>query len=557
MAKKPDKKNKTYNFARFYWLVILIPVVFVYGRTIYFGYTHLDDEVFLLDNKQNVIGLENIPAAFSQTLFVAGNFDDVYYRPIFNSVLILIATISGVDSLWLFHLTKLLFHFLACIFLYKLLLSFNISESVSLFLTLLFAVHPVFSMAVAWVPGMNDSLTGVLLFSCMYYISGYFKSGEKRDLYLSIVIFTFLIFTKELAVSVLPVVLIYYFLFGKQSSNRKKLILIFTSLAAVSLVFFFIRSSVVTSSDILKITNLTDALVSNIPFLIQLPGKLIYPFAVTVLPMVKDTSVIPGLIFFGLMIYFIHRNKERNNSLIIFGLCWYLLFMLPGLIVNPEGFNQDHRLYAAFPGLALLMSQMNFLKPAKMNLPLVRLVCIGVIILFGVYTFKYISVFADRMNFWTEAVNSSPNSVLANSGMGSYYISVNDLTNAEKYLVRANEISPNEKFINNNLGYVYIERGELERAEIFVNKEIEFNPTNSKAYLNLALINLKRENYPKAEELLLQTLKMNPFDTQALRYMSAMYFRLGDKQKSREYALKLLELGESLPPDMKRDLEIQ
>lgn len=556
MAKKPVKKNDSINFARYYWLIILIPVLIVYGRSLWFGYTYLDDEIFLLDNKQNVIGLENIPQTFSQTLFTSGNFDDVYYRPVFNSVLIILASISGVDSLWLFHLTKLIFHFLTCIFLYKLMLRFNLPSIVSLFLTLIFAIHPVFSMAVAWVPGLNDSMTGFLLFACIYYAIGYLKTNDVKELLKTILTFTLLIFTKELAVSVIPVILIYSFLIEKSNSKRKDILTISGVFILVSIIFFTIRSSVVASTDILKLETLIASLISNIPFLIQLPGKLIYPFAVTVLPMVKDTSVIPGLIFLSLMIFFIHKNKERNNSLIIFGLCWYVLSMLPGLIVNPEGFNQDHRLYSAFPGLALMMSQMSFLNPALMNLSKVKLIYIGIIIFFGVYTFNYISVFSGRLQFWTEAVNSSPNSVLANSGMGSCYISINDLTNAEKFLLQANEINPNEKFINNNLGYVYIERGELDRAEIFVNREIELNPSNSKAYLNLALINLKRENFPKAEELLLQTLNMNPFDTQALRYMSAMYFRLGDKQKSREYAQRLLELGESLPPDMKRDLGI-
>ncbi len=549
-------KLKTLGVSRkYFFLIILVAIAVVYFQSIHFGYTHLDDQNLLLENITNISA---IGESFRNTLFSSGNFADIYYRPAFNFLLVLIASIGGTDSLVLFHIVQILIHYLACIFLFLAMKQFNLPDKLSLFSALLLAVHPMFSMAVAWIPGMNDSMTGLLLLSGIFFTIRYFQEEKMTDLVLSLILFSVLVFTKELVISLIPAVILWYFLFKKDARRKSKAIVtILVPMVSIIVLYYFVRSGVVAQSDATAPENIISSIISNLPLLVLLPGKLIYPFDITVLPMIKDTSLIPGIIFWSITIYFIYKNQMRNNKIFIFGLCWYLLFLLPGLAVNPDGFNQDHRLYAAFPGLVLIMSQMKYISGKSIGSLKVEYVLSAIVVIFCIYTLKYIHVFSGRLSFWTEAVTSSPDSHLANSGMGNYYVSVGDLTTAEQYFLQAYNISSNEKFINNNLGYIYIERGDFAKAESFINREIEINPSNSKAYLNLALINLKRENYPEAEKLLLKTLEMNPFDSQAMRYMSAMYFRLGDKERSREYALKLIKLGEQLPEDMKRDLGIQ
>ena len=137
----------------FFWL-ILVPVL-LYTKILFFDFTALDDQFFVIDHKAFNQDLGNLIRVFNQGLFVPKN--DVYYRPVFLIDMILENHLFGVKP-WGYHLFSLIFHLISVSLLFVLLKKINIPEIPALLLSLFFAVSPVLTQTVAWIPGRNDQL---------------------------------------------------------------------------------------------------------------------------------------------------------------------------------------------------------------------------------------------------------------------------------------------------------------------------------------------------------------------------------------------------------------
>ncbi|HNY03915.1 MAG TPA: hypothetical protein PKG48_15070, partial [Bacteroidales bacterium] len=163
----PKKKNRKQAPARpagFSGLIrkngfaigLLIAFTFiVYARSLFLGYTRLDDSIFIVENAKYNADAGNLVVSFQRGLF--NPTKDAYYRPLFLVDFILESRLFGVKPAG-YHFTNLLFHLLSVTLLFLFLRRLKIPPEDSFLLSLLFAVHPVLTQAVAWIPGRNDLL---------------------------------------------------------------------------------------------------------------------------------------------------------------------------------------------------------------------------------------------------------------------------------------------------------------------------------------------------------------------------------------------------------------
>ncbi|MBS1688277.1 MAG: hypothetical protein JSS96_06100, partial [Bacteroidetes bacterium] len=134
-------------------ILLILAIVLVYAVSISFGYTELDDSIFIRQYHEYNENLSNLVTSFHRGVFDATQ--DVYYRPLFLDSMILNYAISE-DNIAGYHLVNILMHIIAVLLLFKLFKKLNISELHAFILCLIFAIHPVLSQAVAWIPGRND-----------------------------------------------------------------------------------------------------------------------------------------------------------------------------------------------------------------------------------------------------------------------------------------------------------------------------------------------------------------------------------------------------------------
>ena len=75
-----------------------------------------------------------------------------------------------------YHAMNLLFHLLSVLLLFVLFKKVGLDKLKSFLLTLLFAVHPVLSQAVVWIPGRNDTILAMFAFGFVICALDYIRT---------------------------------------------------------------------------------------------------------------------------------------------------------------------------------------------------------------------------------------------------------------------------------------------------------------------------------------------------------------------------------------------
>ncbi len=147
-------------------MLLAAAVLLVYLPSLSLGFTELDDSIFIREFKAFNEDTSNLIASFSRGLFDA--VKDPYYRPLFSDAMILNYQMSGEEPFG-YHLINVLLHMGVVVILYKLLFRLGITAANSFYLSLIFAVHPVLTQAVTWIPGRNDTLLALFVVPFLYH----------------------------------------------------------------------------------------------------------------------------------------------------------------------------------------------------------------------------------------------------------------------------------------------------------------------------------------------------------------------------------------------------
>jgi len=120
------------------------------------------------------------------------------------------AQVHGARGSVTFHFMNILYHLLACLLLYYLLLKLGVNPLSALALSLLFAVHPVNIHAVAWIPGRNDILLTIFALLSLHGLIDYYKKGDQKYSLSAFYRYAAALFTKESGVILLCAVFYFY-----------------------------------------------------------------------------------------------------------------------------------------------------------------------------------------------------------------------------------------------------------------------------------------------------------------------------------------------------------
>jgi len=159
------------------------------------GFTELDDTIFV----NEFHAYNEKPASLIQS-FQRGVFsdtNDIYYRPMLLNSFVVNTLMTDDNSLKPFHGFNIFLHLLAVILLFFLLRKLSVEQPVAFLLAAIFAVHPVLTQAVSWIPGRNDSLLGVFAFAYMLCCFEYFKKPNGVYLLAQYLFLLLAFFTKE------------------------------------------------------------------------------------------------------------------------------------------------------------------------------------------------------------------------------------------------------------------------------------------------------------------------------------------------------------------------
>ena len=124
------------------------------------------------------------------------------------------------------------------------------------------------------------------------------------------------------------------------------------------------------------------------------------------------------------------------------------------------------------------------------------------ILILSIITFRHSGNLKNRVNFWQNAVRTSPHSFVAHINRGQAYRLDGFFDKAGQETLKAIELAPEKPVGYNVLGSLYMEKNMFKEAEIEFKKTLAIDPLYADARHNLGIAYFKQGKLKELKELL-------------------------------------------------------
>lgn len=299
----------------------------------------------------------------------------------------------------------------------------NRIEWMAALITILFAAHPAHVESVVWISSLKDLLSGALMFLSLFYFSKGILGEEviKKHLYVSWFLFLMALLSKS---TVLPFIFIVFILaairFGVDTQNIKKVFSLTAPYLIIGIVFLFIYMHSGSDSKILAAPFLFgsfQSIINNFYIPILILGYLV---RIAVLPI--DLRLIYDVLDFGapfiiaivlgaiciISVIVAIRFLRKRNTVLTFGIIWFIAFTLPYLQVipfNSWSFASERYLFLSIYGLAFIITSIIFLLNKRFSVA----AAVIIIVVYLSSTFHYSSMWRNNESLIENNAHFSPN----------------------------------------------------------------------------------------------------------------------------------------------------
>ncbi|MBN2190260.1 MAG: tetratricopeptide repeat protein [Candidatus Aureabacteria bacterium] len=486
-----------------------------------------DDDVLIIDNKHKDIS--EAKAFFGSEFFNTDISRDYrgqegYYRPFVLISVSLDYLFYGLSP-WGYHLTNVIIHSFNCILIFVILLLLSRRLNISLFVSLLFAVHPINADVVSYISGRTDSLCLLFMLLSLLSYMGYSRlKGHYAGILLfvvSLVLFFASLCSKESGV-VLPLIIIAYeFCFQKKKESRLSVFLpeLFAKLipfVIVFLVYAYLRASAL-NSKIGYFTVWTDMLFwrmySMMPVLLHWFLLIIFPYHLYFEDFTQPIAYWMSFkhiasTAFVLLVSAALLIRGRKDKFMLFAVLWIAITLIPVIHIIP-------------------VSQYNMLFTSQhsMYIPL-----IGVLSAIGVFVSEFYRASSKKRVYTVVFI------VILAVLSARTFIRTEDWRDPVRFYEKEKKIAPFSRRVINNLGNVYFNRGKYDKAyEQFKLLDDLSSGESIKARWMLGQIFEENGQTGKAEQIFQDILKSDSKYAKAYNSLGLLYDNKGDKDKALEY----------------------
>lgn len=469
-----------------------------------------------------------------------------FYRPLH------ILSLMADYSLWKlntfgYHLTNVIFHVLAAIALFWLVMIIFKDRLLASLTACLFVVHPVHTEAVAFISGRADPMSlAFLLFAFVFYIKCQ-KTGSPAFMIPAIVAYALAILSRETS-AILPVLLLLYHV----TSKKKIKLAPYLSIAVITLAHIIFRVSMakhLLSAD--RVPSIAGAIERMPGFFVAVTkylSILFMPFGLHMEYGNPSFTFMNPKALFGLVLTFfllaeaIRRRKE--NGLIFFSVIFFYIALLPSSNIYPIGaYMAEHWLYLPSIGFFLLLAYglKSLLK--KENLRILGIIVTALLLIFySGLTFKQNSYWNKLIPFYERTLSYNEKSPRLLNNLGVAYQHDEEYEKAIDAYRKAILTDPDYLETFANLGTAYHDVKDYDRAIAAFKKEIEINPTYPKSYNNLGAVYNDTGEYGKAIEAYRKAIELRPGQMEMLFNLGLAYQNAGKYRESIAAYKRAIEL---------------
>jgi len=568
-------------------IVILGLTALIYAQTHDFEFVNYDDAAYIYDNPQVYDGLtvKTLKWAFTTSYFAN-------WIPLTWISYLIDVSLFDLNA-GAFHLENALWHGLNGILLYLGMMLYTKRQALSIFVALLFILHPMHVESVAWISERKDVLSTFFAFGCLLAYHHYAARGGYVAYAIALALYASSLMAKPMLIT-LPILLLLLDFFPLERWNaatKPKFLFLekipFVLLAIADIVLTIWAQSgadAIQDSDTFPITErISNALYSYgiyiWKFLIPYPMLPFYPHPQDSLPLWKP--VVAAFVLVAVTAACWRARKVHPAGLL--GWSWFIVVLIPviGLVQVGGQAMADRYTYIAYIGLSILLSAIaaTVIKGASKKRTLFAVATILWLLgLTGIATHQT-SLWKDSVTLFTHTTEHSPRNIVALTNLGEAYLARGRHDKAIETMQTALAVRPNSVDNMRNLGQAYREvnklgesrdilrialsldennpdtlnilamtlsdMGQAKETIALLRKAVIIDKSHADAYSNLGVASLAAGNVRAASLCFIRALQINPRKAQTWSNVGTMFMYMNDFGS----ALEPLEKSLRLDPD--------
>jgi len=508
---------------------LIIFTAIVYANSLANNFV-LDDSSVILGNKFIKLW-KNFPRIFTRsylTPFTDTAVDhrfgsqETSYRPVTT------ASYFIDHALWKnnpfgYHLTNLLLHIFNVILVYTLALLITGTSAAALFAGLLFALHPANAEAVNVISFRDDLLCFTFFISSLIFYIKLRKPAAKKNPLIyaaSLCLFLLALFSKEMAISLPLVILLYDWIFNRESEAGKPLIRPrHFGYFFVLLFYAWIRFSVMRNPTEPAVAYIGGSFFTAMIAMFQAAAAylktLVLPLdAHYILPQDPRISVnpvfVPAALFSALLVLSVllfALKARRNFKVAAFCIFWFFVTLLPVSnlwpITNPMAMRY---LYIPISGFCILLA----LALTRRNTFKAGVLAVVILSFYAFFTTAANRTWHNNAGFWAEMTKKYPESPLAYYNLGLAYAKARQADTAIPLFKKAISLKPAYADAHRNLGICYLLNGISDKAIEEFNASLNSKPRSADTYNDLGIGYAAKKDYEKAQKMWREALAIDP-----------------------------------------------
>ena len=593
---------------KFTWLALALIVIagsVFYSNSFNASFQFDDANVIVLNEK--ISDMRN----YANTNF----WSKINIRPLSYSSFALNYAIHG-ENVWGYHLVNLLIHlingflvFILARFLIRLTRNDRLSEQsaniISLFIALLFLLHPLQTMGVTYIVQRMTSMAAMFyLLAVFLYGKGrlaYIENKSKRHSYLllsaSVVSGILGVLSKQTAIT-FPLAFLFfelYFIRSKEGTYFKKYLL---SGFTVIIVAFLVVAALGYLPRETENIGRGDYLVTQFRVFLNYLQLLFVPLGQSVDHGINVSRSLSGIqeiigliIIIGLLVLAYVLFKRQR--LISFGIIWFFLTIsIESSLIPIRDVMMEHRLYLPMFGFSIALLGSVYLLCGMSRKKYCTYGLAVIMIILGILTYQRNKVWESDYTLWKDSIRKNPENTRAMVNYGFALVKKDLYNEAIRYYTTAIEkdSSISKAYFNRGIAYFdkrqykkaisdmtevlkdermvdaipYFFRGTayahlrmLDMALADLSKSIELNPNVSESFKNRGLVYEMRQEYPRALVDYDIAFQLNPSNRKLLINRSKIHYLLKDYQKALDDILWAERAGLEVDNDYIRMLQVR
>ncbi|MBU1172271.1 MAG: tetratricopeptide repeat protein [Proteobacteria bacterium] len=508
--------------------LILVCLVFaLYGRMLSASFISFDDAVYVVDNP--VINQGFTVKGLWAILDFRQN-SGPYWHPVTSLSHMADCTIFGLNP-GRHHLVNLLIHGANGVILYLFLFLFTGKRWKSVWVSAMFALHPLNVETVAWISERKNLLATLFFLLGLFAYARFLRRRTCWNYSLLILVFLAGLMSKPTMMT-FPFTLFLMLLwpmggydFSGQSlgfftKNRNTLLPILALISGMLILFFMVvylggaNRNVAPLSYIPLDLRLSNMLIADLVYLV----KLVVPVNLSVfhpypqeIPLGHTLGALAGLggVSILALVY------ARKLPFLFVGWFWYV-----GNLVTASGLMQqgyfpayaDRFTYLPMIGLfmALAWGIPCLFETLKLNRLLAPIAGSLVLVAFSGLTFVQTSYWKNAITLFSHAVAVNPNDALSMTNLALAFGEAGRLDDAMNASYQALALEPDYAEALNNLGTLYAKKGDIKKSLQFFNRALVVYPDFKQAKTNRDMGLKLLESYSAREVALRAALEADP-----------------------------------------------